>query len=261
MEPDADVPVDTAAQPAEQGAVAAGKRAAEGPAEGEPAAKQATTEAEVKDVADDVKAADPVDAEDQQAPADETKATTDTDANMKDAEEDAKPDDAADAEDEKPPADTKKPAPSAFPLKLGPREFDSLDSCLAYFRNLLKIWPENTPLNEYEHLVLSDLLKTCHPRPRSKIGPGVVAFKTKTTFEHASTCFFACHEGGTEVDFSYLKCMSNKVGYDISPRVRGGPPRPGFKGGRGDGGGRGGRGRGRGGRGRGGRRGRGRGRS
>lgn len=263
MEEDSKEAIDTAAQQADQGNVTAGKRAADGPPEDEPAAKHPAMDIDgaVKEEQDDIKQEFETEAKDDKPSDEEEKASAGTDdkaeGDIKTDEGDVKPEAAATKEDGQLSAGEKEDQPAVFPLTLGPRTFPTLDACLSYFRSLLKTWPENVPLNEYEHLVLSDLLKTCHPRPRSKIGPGVVAFKTKTSFEHASTCFFACHEGGTEVDFSYLKCVSHKVGHDVSARShrtsRGGR-------GRGDGGGRGGRGRGRGMRGRGGRRGRGRGR-
>lgn len=244
---------DVAADPAEgKNEVAAGKRAAEGPAEGEPVPKQANTDANDSTVKPDTEETKPeteVRLEEEAPLAGDDNGNAATDADGKQESDDSKPD----VDSKAAMAGTSNA--SVFPLKLGPCTFESLESALAYFRGLLRVWPENVPLNEYEHLVLSDLLRKCHPRPRSKIGPGIVAFKVKANFEHTSTCFFACHKGGTEVDFSYLKCFSNLVGYNLKPGKGGGRNKQ--KTGRGD---RGGRGRGRGLRGRG-RRGRGRGRN
>ena len=70
-----------------------------------------------------------------------------------------------------------KEAAKKFPIMLGPKTFQSVDTALMYFRGLATSWPEGLQVNEFEHKVLSDLLRKCHPRPRSKIMDGVVGFK------------------------------------------------------------------------------------
>lgn len=160
-------------------------------------------------------------------------------------------------------------AASCFPVSLGPRTFDSVDTALFYFRNLAKDWPAGQLMNEFEHKVLSDLLKKCHPTPRSKIKDGVRAFKVDTKESYGSKCFHLIRTDGSVEDFSYLKCLSTVAGYDLvaALKQKGGSR---YNSGSGErrfssGGGRGGGGRGGGGRGgsggRGGRRGRGRGRN
>lgn len=151
--------------------------------------------------------------------------------------------------------------PSSFPVTLGLKTFDSVDMALMYFRSLATSWPEGLLVNEFEHKVLADLLRTCHPRPRSKILDGVVGFKVGMKRQLNSKCFHVVRKDGTEEDFSYLKCLTTVAGYDLVDALRQKKAKHGeIRGPGGDGRGRG-RGGGRGGRGRGGRRGgRGRGR-
>jgi hypothetical protein len=130
--------------------------------------------------------------------------------------------------------------------QLGYKKFANSKEIIAFLQNVLTAAPQDVLLNEYEHLLLRDLIRA-HPRARAKIGNGIIGFKKRTVQfgSTSSTCFFAIHKDGREEDFSYLKCVSHLTKEEV--RLR--PARASHddhRGGRGRGHGRG-RGRGRGG--------------
>ncbi|XP_019199955.1 PREDICTED: protein DCL, chloroplastic-like [Ipomoea nil] len=152
------------------------------------------------------------------------------------------------------------------PVTLGPKSFGSSVEMFEYCYKLLHHWAPNLDINEYEHMVLLELIKKGHADPQKKIGQGIGAFQVRNHPIFKSRCFFIVRVDGSADDFSFRKCVdrilplpeSMQIKHNANKALREG----GSKGGRGGGhgGGKGGRGGGHG-RGRGGGHGRGRGKS
>ncbi|XP_010916681.1 uncharacterized protein [Elaeis guineensis] len=90
---------------------------------------------------------------------------------------------------------------------LGPKAFDSSKEMFDYFFKLLRQWSPNLDINEYEHMVLLDLLQKGHPEPEKKIGEGIQAFQVRYQPAWKSRCFFIVRVDGTDDDFSFRKCI------------------------------------------------------
>ncbi|KAG2489575.1 hypothetical protein HYH03_012023 [Edaphochlamys debaryana] len=135
---------------------------------------------------------------------------------------------------------SKKQRTESGPVKLGFKTFTSAGAAHEYFKNLLQTAPHYTDFNEYEYLVLLDLIKKGHPTWEKKIGGGLRSFQVRPfrQGEADAKAFNAIRKDGTAEDFSYIKCLNTLFPGDITARHR-----------EGGGGGGGGGGRGRGGRG------------
>ncbi|KAK9278452.1 hypothetical protein L1049_028017 [Liquidambar formosana] len=64
-------------------------------------------------------------------------------------------------------------------VSLGPKNFGSSVEMFDYFYKFLHYWPPNLNVNEYEHMVLLELLKKGHAEPDKKTGGGVHAFQVR----------------------------------------------------------------------------------
>ncbi|KAF5831878.1 hypothetical protein DUNSADRAFT_12415 [Dunaliella salina] len=139
------------------------------------------------------------------------------------------------------------------PAHLGFMKFNNLDDLVNYFKHLLVVAPKNVDMNEYEHVVLLDLLKQ-HPEWDRKVGPGIKTFQVRDIEvpEGTARAFFAMRKDGSMEDFSFIKCAGQLYPGEVQGRAfskgpgtgeggRGG--RGGNKGNRGGKGGRGGGGR------------------
>lgn len=148
-------------------------------------------------------------------------------------------------------------------VTVGPLTFSGATEACSYFSDLLSHFRPEQDLNEYEFVVLLELLTKGHRDPQKKIGVGVSSFQIRTHPTYGSKCFYICRTDGTSEDFSFRKCVARLFPNDPLPRGRTTAKAQGNQGGAhvSNGGGRGSqRGSGgRRGRGRGGRRGRGRG--
>eukprot|EP00240_Pyramimonas_obovata_P006908 CAMPEP_0118922480 /NCGR_PEP_ID=MMETSP1169-20130426/1392_1 /TAXON_ID=36882 /ORGANISM="Pyramimonas obovata, Strain CCMP722" /LENGTH=165 /DNA_ID=CAMNT_0006863353 /DNA_START=91 /DNA_END=584 /DNA_ORIENTATION=+ len=92
------------------------------------------------------------------------------------------------------------------PVKLGPKTFASGQDMLLYFANLLRAVTMNRDLNEYEFMVMSELLKKGHHEAESKIGPGIKAFQARENPQFGNRCWYLIRTDGESVEFSYRKC-------------------------------------------------------
>ncbi|GJP36642.1 hypothetical protein CLOM_g21126 [Closterium sp. NIES-68] len=137
------------------------------------------------------------------------------------------------------------------PVVLGPQTFATGLQMFNFFLDLLRGWPVNLDINQYEHMVLLDLLKKGHSDPTSKVGAGVRAFQIRPHPQFHSRCFFLVRTDGTVDDFSYRKCVESLMGLPQEFTLSAAKEWDGGDGGGHGGGGGGwrGRGRGRGGRG------------
>ncbi|KAJ0988551.1 hypothetical protein J5N97_006907 [Dioscorea zingiberensis] len=137
---------------------------------------------------------------------------------------------------------------SEGPKTLGPKVFGSSVEMFDYFMNLLHSWSTNLNINEYEHLVLLDLIKKGHPEPDKKIGVGIEAFQIRFHPAWKSRCFFLVRVDGTSDDFSFRKCVDHILplpdNMKVVPPTSNGSKHHKGGGHRGHGGGRGGHGRG-----------------
>ncbi|XP_010257491.1 PREDICTED: protein DCL, chloroplastic-like [Nelumbo nucifera] len=135
------------------------------------------------------------------------------------------------------------------PVSLGPKKFSSSEDMFNYFYKLLHYWPPNINVNEYEHMVLLDLLKKGHAEAEKKLGGGVGAFQVRYHPMWKSRCFFLIRHDESVDDFSFRKCVDHilplpenmKVKSDVNKALGASKKGGGGRGGRG-----GGRGRGRG---------------
>ncbi|CAI5463391.1 unnamed protein product [Closterium sp. Yama58-4] len=98
------------------------------------------------------------------------------------------------------------------PVVLGPQTFATGLQMFNFFLDLLRGWPVNLDINQYEHMVLLDLLKKGHSDPTSKVGPGIRSFQIRPHPEFHSRCFFLVRTDGTVDDFSYRKCVEALMG-------------------------------------------------
>ncbi|MED6184724.1 hypothetical protein PIB30_050285 [Stylosanthes scabra] len=101
------------------------------------------------------------------------------------------------------------PKGSEEAVKLGPKSFHSSTDMFNYFYSFLHIWPHNLNINQYEHLVLLELLKKGHAESNKKIGVGIRAFQVRTHPIYKSRCFFLIREDNTAEDFSFRKCVDH----------------------------------------------------
>ncbi|EFJ23781.1 hypothetical protein SELMODRAFT_442719 [Selaginella moellendorffii] len=93
-------------------------------------------------------------------------------------------------------------------VKLGPMTFSSGKEMFMYFYELLHGWAADYDMNEYEHMVLLDLLNKGHNDPEAKMGPGgAKAFQIRVHPVWRSRCYYLVRADGTAVDFSYRKCV------------------------------------------------------
>ncbi|XP_038984497.1 protein EMBRYO DEFECTIVE 514-like isoform X2 [Phoenix dactylifera] len=92
-------------------------------------------------------------------------------------------------------------------VSLGPKVFDSSKEMFDYYFNLLRHWSLNLDINEYEHMVLLDILQRGHPEPDKKIGEGIRAFQVRYRPAWKSRCFFIVWVDGADDDFSFRKCI------------------------------------------------------
>ncbi|CAI5537533.1 unnamed protein product [Closterium sp. Naga37s-1] len=98
------------------------------------------------------------------------------------------------------------------PVVLGPQTFATGLQMFNFFLDLLRGWPVNLDINQYEHMVLLDLLKKGHSDPTSKVGAGIRSFQIRPHPEFHSRCFFLVRSDGTVDDFSYRKCVETLMG-------------------------------------------------
>uniref|UniRef100_A0A2P2QQ32 Protein DCLic n=1 Tax=Rhizophora mucronata TaxID=61149 RepID=A0A2P2QQ32_RHIMU len=134
------------------------------------------------------------------------------------------------------------------PVKVGPKSFGSSVEMFDYFYKLLHYWPPNLNTNDYEHMVLLDLLKKGHSEPDKKIGCGIQAFQVQNHPTWKSRCFFLIRGDDSVDDFSFRKCVDKilplpenmKVKFDANKSLSGRKGHGG-KGGKGRGRGRGGK--------------------
>lgn len=127
------------------------------------------------------------------------------------------------------------------PVTVGPKTFGSSVEMFDYFHNLLHTWSPNVNMNEYEHMVLLELLNKGHAESARKIGGGVGGFQVRFHPKFKSKCYFIVREDGSSDDFSFRRCVDNILPLPPNMAVKSDA----HKGGRGGGGGRrGGRGRG-----------------
>ncbi|CAI5942587.1 unnamed protein product [Closterium sp. NIES-65] len=98
------------------------------------------------------------------------------------------------------------------PVVLGPQTFATGLQMFNFFLDLLRGWPVNLDINQYEHMVLLDLLKKGHSDPTSKVGAGIRSFQIRPHPEFHSRCFFLVRSDGTVDDFSYRKCVEALMG-------------------------------------------------
>ncbi|KIY98430.1 hypothetical protein MNEG_9530, partial [Monoraphidium neglectum] len=100
-------------------------------------------------------------------------------------------------------------APTGDPITLGYRSFKSGQEAYHYVSTVLKNWHLGQPLNEYELVMLLDLLKKGHPRGEEKLAGGVQAVTVMETAVSGQTsrCFHIVRPGGAVEDFSYRKCL------------------------------------------------------
>ncbi|KAL5722807.1 hypothetical protein ACHQM5_006279 [Ranunculus cassubicifolius] len=89
------------------------------------------------------------------------------------------------------------------PVDLGPKSFGSSEEMFNYFHKFVHYWPMNFDINQYEHMVLMELLKKGHPEPEKKIGAGIRAFQVRNHPMFKSRCFFIARED----DFRVRKCI------------------------------------------------------
>ncbi|KAG6486217.1 protein EMBRYO DEFECTIVE 514-like [Zingiber officinale] len=90
---------------------------------------------------------------------------------------------------------------------LGPKVFGSATEMYRYFLKLVHSWSANLDLNQYEHLVLLDLLKKGHPESTIKIGEGIKAFQVRDHPIWNTRCFFLIRVNGSSDAFSFRKCV------------------------------------------------------
>jgi hypothetical protein len=96
-------------------------------------------------------------------------------------------------------------------VRIGKEVFKAKKDLLARLKEMLHAAPLGVELDLPQHEFLMELLKR-HPEAKKKIGPGVKAFRV-TTSEFKNRCFEVIREDGTETDFSYLKCVSEKTAW------------------------------------------------
>ncbi|KAK8267985.1 hypothetical protein V6Z11_D11G037500 [Gossypium hirsutum] len=93
-------------------------------------------------------------------------------------------------------------------VRLGPKEFGSSVEMFDYFYNLLLL--EIDPIKQqYEHMVLLELLKKVHEEPDKKIGKGIKGFQVRIHLVWKSKCFFVIKDDDTFDDFSFRKCVNH----------------------------------------------------
>ncbi|KAF4368026.1 hypothetical protein F8388_002637 [Cannabis sativa] len=136
--------------------------------------------------------------------------------------------------------------PQPSPVQLGPKTFSSSVEMFDYFFKFLHYWPPNLNINEYEHMVLLDLLKKGHAESDKKIGGGVKSFQVRFHPMWKSRCFFLIRNDESTDDFSFRKCVDRILPLPEDLKIKAGANKA-LSGGKGRGGrGGGGRGGGRG---------------
>jgi hypothetical protein len=96
-------------------------------------------------------------------------------------------------------------------VKVGQEVFKTKKDLLARVKEMLHAAPLGVEMDRPEHEFLMELLAR-HPEAKKKVGPGVKAFRV-TTSEFKNRCFEVIRVDGTETDFSYLKCVSEKTAW------------------------------------------------
>ncbi|KAF6266259.1 hypothetical protein COO60DRAFT_444391 [Scenedesmus sp. NREL 46B-D3] len=162
-------------------------------AEEQPAAKRLKTEADA--AAADAGLADAADNDADMA--EDTEAAAAAAVKAEDGEEAAEADDAAEKQ------------AAAEPVKLGYRTFKNASEASDYIATILRTSTPEENLNEYELLLLLDLLQKGHPRASEKLAKGIKGIQVADTRVGGaqSTCFHIQALDGTLEDFSYRKCL------------------------------------------------------
>lgn len=96
-------------------------------------------------------------------------------------------------------------------VRIGKEVFKTKKDLLARLREMLHAAPLGVELDLPQHEFLMEMLAR-HPEAKKKIGPGVKAFRV-TTSEFKNRCFEVIRVDGTETDFSYLKCVTEKTAW------------------------------------------------
>ncbi|XP_023515551.1 protein EMBRYO DEFECTIVE 514-like [Cucurbita pepo subsp. pepo] len=137
------------------------------------------------------------------------------------------------------------------PVTIGPKSFRSSRELFDHFYKFLHHWPAYLNVNQYEKMMLLDLLKKGHAEPEKKIGCGIHSFQIRNHPIWKNKCFFLIREDESVDDFSFRKCVDhilplpeNLKGRSDANKAFGGGKHRGGSGGGGRGGGGGGRGRG-----------------
>eukprot|EP00798_Chlamydomonas_sp_ICE-L_P003899 gene3899-13969_t len=100
-------------------------------------------------------------------------------------------------------------------VKLGYKTFAGGNEAVEFFQKLMVRSTQNHDLNEYEYLILLDLLKKGHPAAAAKIGVGLKGIQVRdykakdySTRDSNARAFYVIRKDGSSEDFSYLKCCN-----------------------------------------------------
>ncbi|XP_010258340.1 PREDICTED: uncharacterized protein LOC104598124 [Nelumbo nucifera] len=105
------------------------------------------------------------------------------------------------------------------PVSVGPKNFSSSEEIFNYFYKFLHCWPPNVNVNQYEHMMLLNLLEKGHADAERKLGGGVDAFQVRYHPLWKKRCFFLIRQDESVDDFSFRKCIDHILPLPESMKV------------------------------------------
>jgi hypothetical protein len=94
-----------------------------------------------------------------------------------------------------------------IPVDLGIIQFKSKDEAMQYFSKMLNNYERLEKVTKDDDVYLRELIKH-HPEAETKIADGISYFFIDLE-EGGTHCFYIMHPDGTDIDFSYKKCVYN----------------------------------------------------
>lgn len=94
------------------------------------------------------------------------------------------------------------------PVEIATRSFDNQSKATEFFRGMLGRYKAGDRVSDDDALDLSALVER-HDEYPQKVGVGVDHFEVMTT-EHGTNCFRIVRVDGTETDFSYRHCITQR---------------------------------------------------
>ena len=100
-------------------------------------------------------------------------------------------------------------------FNIGDYEFKSKKACVEFIKDMLKDYEPDALFCKIDEAFLLALLKQ-HPEYEDKVRPGILGIIKKKIPHYSSFGFVIIYQDGSEVDFSYRKCLNKMTHKEAS---------------------------------------------